>query len=352
MFKGAILPGKSSGSLVSIQLLRAIAAIVVVFGHAQTEAFQANGAFSPTRFDFGIGVDVFFIVSGFVMVISSAKLIGTAGAAGTFIRKRLWRVVPLYWFYTCGMLLAIAIFPSALNNAAASLPMVISSFLFLPFPNANGEYLPVLALGWTLNYEMFFYALFAIALLRRNARWLEVVWLLIMAAMILGAALPGTAFGFWGNPIIAEFLIGVLLAKLWQHSPCQRSAAMFALCLLTAAVLYVVLSPIEGLRLVSHGIPSAVFSVGLIFFLPLRLEQAGEGFARVVGDSSYSLYLSHPFVLAILRMVWGKFDPDFMQPWTYVLVATAACVVAGYASYILIEKPAIRLARRPAALPA
>lgn len=343
------MPGTSErgGSLVSIQLLRAIAAVVVVFGHAQTEAWQANSTFSPTRFDFGIGVDVFFIVSGFVMVISSRKLVGIAGAAGAFISKRLMRVVPLYWFYTCGMLLAIALFPSALNNAAASLPMILSSFLFLPFPNANGEYVPVLALGWTLNYEMFFYALFAIALLRRNPRWLEVLWLLIMAAMVLGAALPDTAFGFWGNPIIAEFLIGVFLAKFWLRSGSAPNAVTFALCLLTAGVLYLVLSPIQGLRLISHGIPSAVFSVGLIFFMPRSLERRGEGFARIVGDSSYSLYLSHPFVLAILGMVWGKVDPGFAQPWAYVAVATLASVAVGYASYILIEKPSLRLARRP-----
>lgn len=337
--------GAPSAQLVSVQLLRAIAATTVVFGHAETEATQVLPGLAIIGFDFGIGVDIFFIISGFVMWLSSAHLFGQEGAPQTFARRRFLRVVPLYWFYTLGMLAAIALFPSKLNNADITLGMVVSSFLFYPLPNTLGLYSPVLALGWTLNYEMFFYALFTLALVFDRVRGFRVLAGLILGFVLVGFLVEAGPLAFWGQPIILEFLLGVLLGRAFQARGHRPSAAWFLAAMAAAGVSYALLSGFES-RAIALGIPSGFFAVGFIFCLPGRLTYFLGGVARIGGDSSYSLYLSHPFALALVKIVWLRLDPGFAMPWGYVVAATAASVLAAYVLYLLIERPLLSVWRR------
>lgn len=339
------LAGASSAHLVSVQLLRAIAAITVVFGHAETEAVQVLPGFAPVGFNFGIGVDIFFIISGFVMYLSSAHLFGREGAPLTFARRRFLRVVPLYWFYTIGMLAAIALFPSKLNNADVTVGMVISSFLFYPLPNTQGNYSPVLALGWTLNYEMFFYALFAFSLMFDKVRGFRVLSGLILGFVLVGLVVREGPLVFWGQPIILEFLLGVLLARVFAACGPAPGRYGFLAAMAAAALSYVLLSGYET-RAISLGIPSGFFAAGFIFCLPARLNRVLDGLARVGGDSSYSLYLSHPFTLAIVKILWLRLDPGFDMPWSYVVVSTLASVIVAYGLYLGIERPLLRVWRR------
>lgn len=339
--------------LVSVQLLRAIAATAVVFEHAMAEAGQSVDGFARIGFDFGIGVDIFFIISGFVMWLSSAHLYGSRGGTTLFLKKRFQRVVPLYWVYTLGMLAAILLLPEKLNNPDASPEMVLASFLFYPYPNAIGEYTPVLALGWTLNYEMFFYALFAISLLLPRRLGFAALAALIIGFVLLWTTVSGGPVLFWGRPIILEFLAGVVLARAFLAWGNRPSLPLFAASVAAAFVAYALLSPVTS-RLVSLGIPSVIFASAFIFFLPARLGGALSGIARLGGDSSYTLYLSHPFTLAIVKIVWLRLDAGGSMPWLYVWAATMACVLAGYVLYLVIERPLLRLwkpRRKPAAQP-
>ncbi|MFD1797243.1 acyltransferase [Paracoccus aurantiacus] len=338
--------------LVSVQLLRAIAAAAVVFEHAQAEAGQTVEGFHHIPFDFGIGVDIFFIISGFVMWLSSSHLFGQPGGAKLFLIKRFQRVVPLYWLYTLGMLAAIWLLPDKLNNPDASPLMVLSSFIFYPYPNMIGQYTPVLALGWTLNYEMFFYALFAIALLFPRRLGFGVLSALILGFVTLWAVTSSGPVLFWGRPIILEFLIGVILARLYLEAGHKPNLILFAGFVALAFIAYWLLQGSDS-RLIRLGIPSAFFASAFIFFLPGRLSGALSGIAKVGGDSSYTLYLSHPFTLAVVKIIWTKLDPAGAHPWAYVWAATLICVLAGYVLYLLIEKPLLRLwKRKPAAQPA
>ena len=338
--------------LVSVQLLRAIAAAAVVFEHAQAEAGQTVAGFEHIPFDFGIGVDIFFIISGFVMWLSSAHLFGQPGGTATFLKKRFQRVVPLYWLYTLGMLAAIALLPDKLNNPDASPAMVLSSFLFFPYPNMIGEYTPVLALGWTLNYEMFFYALFALALFAPRRYGFAVLAALIFGFVALWTVTTGGPVLFWGRPIILEFLIGVILARLYTEAGHRPNPILFAAFVGLAFVAYGLLQGFDS-RLIRLGIPAAFFASAFIFFLPARLGGALKGIAKIGGDSSYTLYLSHPFTLAIVKIIWTRLDPAGAHPWAYVWSATLICVLAGYALYLLVERPLLNLwKRKPATQPA
>ena len=338
--------------LVSVQLLRAIAAAAVVFEHAQAEAGQTVAGFEHIPFDFGIGVDIFFIISGFVMWLSSAHLFGQPGGTATFLKKRFQRVVPLYWLYTLGMLAAIMLLPDKLNNPDTSPAMILSSFLFFPYPNMIGEYTPVLALGWTLNYEMFFYALFALALLVPRKYGLAVLSALILGFVALWAVTTSGPILFWGRPIILEFLIGVILARLNMEAGHRPNLILFAAFVLLAFAAYWLLQASPS-RLIRLGIPATFFASAFIFFLPGRLSGALKGIAKVGGDSSYTLYLSHPFTLAIVKIIWTRLDPAGAHPWAYVWSATLICILAGYVLYLLIERPLLSLwKRKPTAQPA
>lgn len=349
------MPAKSqnrSPHLVSVQLLRAIAATAVVFEHAQAEAGQVVADFVHIPFDFGIGVDIFFIISGFVMWLSSAHLFGAEGGTWQFLKKRFQRVVPLYWFYTLGMLAAIVLLPAQLNNPDASLPMIISSFLFYPYPNAIGQYTPVLALGWTLNYEMFFYALFAIALFLPRKYGFAALSALILGFVGLWFLTDSGPLLFWGRPIIIEFLIGVMLARAYSQGGHRPNLALFAGCVALSFAAYWLLQGFDS-RLIRLGLPSAIFSSAFIFFLPARLDGMAGAIAKLGGDSSYTLYLSHPFTLGAVKIIWLKLDPTASAPWAYVWAATLICVIAGYFLYLWIERPMLALwKRKPAPLAA
>lgn len=329
----------SKQKLISIQLLRAMAALSVVVGHAITEVHQSGSEYTLIKFNFGIGVDVFFIVSGFVMVLTGGGLAGKRGAPLEFMRRRVIRVVPLYWFYTIGMLIAIWLFSSQLNHSTTNIRQVVCSFAFLPCYSHEDGYSPVLRLGWTLNYEMFFYVIFAVALVFRPARmWFQRIWMLLLA-VIVARVLVGGPFRFWGDAVVLEFLAGAMLALLFQKLGSMRSATVFVLAVLTAGVLYFCVTAGNANRFIALGLPAIVFAAGFIFALPESWERHSAGFAHFLGDSSYSLYLCHPFALALVKIVWSRLDPTHAYPTVYLVAALVASVTAARLSFLWLEKP-------------
>src|SRR5882672_247790 len=129
----------------SVQALRALAALCVVVYHVD---FVGRGAF---------GVDIFFVISGFIICHVTAK------DHDGFLRKRLIRIVPLYWAGTL-CLYCLGLVAPRLLQSEPTLSGLVNSLLFIPYAKEGGRVYPILFLGWTLNYEMFFYALFACAL--------------------------------------------------------------------------------------------------------------------------------------------------------------------------------------------
>ena len=160
-----------------IQALRALAALIVTYGHVLHEALTMRGGevMSYIPYPTSVGIDAFFAISGFVIYISGYKLIDETNGYISFLKKRFVRVVPLYWFYTTLMLLVILILPGAVGTAQADFWHVVQSYLFIPHERPHGDGLkPLLALGWTLNYEIYFYAIFALVMAFVKSRFLAV----------------------------------------------------------------------------------------------------------------------------------------------------------------------------------
>ncbi len=341
----------------NIQIARFWAALVVVFSHVQHEARQGlehifDHGMRPSWFDGAVGVDVFFVISGLIMVLSSQKLHGRAGMV-EFVKRRVTRIVPLYWIFTLLMVLAFALTPVTLAHQGGGVWNLVLSLLFIPARDSMGGIQPVLALGWTLNYEMLFYAIFALAILlpKRHSIWAVVV--VIVALTLIGLAVPrgGSApLVFWTDPIMLEFVLGILLAQavLRRHA----IALPTALFLIVVAILLlgvtsrVMLLNTQWRWLVAGG-PALLIVAGAALG-PQAGDQPVSRLMRFLGDSSYALYLSHPFTINLLAIIWRKLGWD---TGSFIAAGTLLSVIVGGMTYVLLERPILdALHRRPLAL--
>ena len=202
--------------IAAVQSLRAFAALLVVAGHCQTEAAVAAAKqglpFAPLSvLPWGAGVDLFFAISGFIMVVASRPLFAAQGAAAAFAGRRLKRIVPLYWLCTTlYVLIQVAV--------RKPVPGVGASYLFWPVDTfGDGVPRPLFTLGWTLNYEMGFYALFALALALPRRRAVALVAILLAAATVAGQVCdpPTGPLWFWTRPIALEFAGGMAIGSAW-----------------------------------------------------------------------------------------------------------------------------------------
>ena len=349
------------GKLVLVQGLRALAALMVVVHHAQNEAMILAGRtgtdFVPRHgLPWPAGVDIFFVISGFIIVHAAAPLYGRPGARGRFVAHRIARLVPLYWLVT-GLYLALGLAAPALLSGEGGPPdaaRILASFLFWPMARPDGAVLPLYGLGWTLNYEMAFYALFALGLgfSRRGAvAWLvAALALLVLAGRLLPA--PPVSLAFWSDPIVLEFALGAGLALLraedWRlHAPARAALAAAGLFGLAAA------PDAPALRLLAWGLPAALLVAAAVLGRD-RPEAARGGWAarllgaaERLGDASYALYLLHPFALRAVRE--GLLRSGFavtLGPWPSLVLMVVLTLPAALLVHRLVERPLTRFVRR------
>lgn len=310
---------RTGTKLKSIQILRAFAAFVVLVSHLQKEIRRTVG---PTLLDSTnveiigqAGVDLFFIISGFIMVYVTRDMNPTLTSSINFLIKRILRVVPLYWILTLLTLSISLLEPSVKYHNHVELSYSIGSFLFLPFPREDGHFTPLLGVGWTLNYEMLFYVLFCFVILTRSSRRLITLMAILVVFSFFGMFVDRSLeqIWFWTRPITLEFLMGGVLAHLFLRGITIPTPA--ALVMIGAGAVCLSLS--GGLtdptayetRFWAWGIPSALIVGGIVLarkspfdYLPSRLASLAER----AGDGSYSLYLVHMFVIRIVTIALLK----------------------------------------------
>lgn len=331
--------------VVNVQILRFFAALAVALAHmgvAVEERFPEGGpAFRMIYpLDWGIGVDIFFIISGFIMYYLMQGRFGTPSAPAYFLKRRLLRIVPLYWLCTVLMLVSVVFAGSAINNNTIDPAHLAASFLFIPWPRTNGEMFPFLSLGWTLNYEILFYLIFAAGLFFARRTGLTVV-LALFAALITAACFAPEDWlilRFWGNGIIGEFLLGILLAAAFLRGIQFRAFTGFALVLAgigLAVVFYQTESYLVLSRFFTGGIPAAMIAAGVIL-MPPAPDKAHYRAMTVAGDASYALYLTHPFTSKAVAIIGAKVG---LSPLLIFAGGIVACIAVSVAVYFLFEKP-------------
>ncbi|RYE82307.1 MAG: acyltransferase, partial [Hyphomicrobiales bacterium] len=296
------------------------------------------------------GVDLFFVISGFIMVHSSAGLFGKPDGARLFIARRIARIVPLYWAATTLFLVVLLASPALLNSGAPNLQQIAASYLFWPMANAAGEPQPVYSLGWTLNYEMLFYVLFGAALLAPG-RFVVPLVTVALAGLVGAQALAGPLalpFGFWGQPIVLEFAAGMAVGLLRQNG--LRLDGRLRWLMAAAGIALFVLAAGDGWAQTSWG-AVALRGPGALLLVTAaacgRNVTAPSALVRslaTLGDASYALYLVHPFAMRALREVFVRLAPGATG--FFIVFALVAAVLAALAVYHWFERPMTKAVRR------
>jgi len=331
---------KPSGEVLTIQYLRGVAALMVVLQHASLPT--ALGVVSHLWLG-NWGVEIFFVISGFVMWYTTAA---TAIRPRDFMYRRVIRIVPLYWFFMT-LLIAIALtVPSILNSTVLTPVAVLKSFLFIPYYHLvlRDRIAPILFPGWSLNYEMFFYLMFAAGLTVRSLR---------LRLFLLGATLLVlSGLGWWlqphnaivneiTNPKLLMFSWGIGLAAAYLGG--LRMNGPVGLVLVSLGVTVYVAAN-QGAWILSTldyaGLSSLLVVAGFLALEPFARTFSAP-FLKLVGDASYAIYLSHLFALKFPEVVWehqhwfGGLSSDLF----YFAVCMAFATAIGILAHLWIEKP-------------
>ena len=344
----------------ALQWLRALAAGMVVFAHAQGDAMvhaaRTASRFTPLpAFPFEAGVDLFFVISGFVMVYASKGLFGQSGAGVAFFSRRLTRIVPLYWIATA-LFAALALRGAAIPHPTLS--EILASFGFVPFPRGlDGAPRPVHDLGWTLNYEMYFYAIFALFIAWPRGRAVALVTACLAGSVALGLLWPthSVALTYWCDPIVLEFAAGMGIALLFVSG--TRISGLVSLAAMVLAIIFLgmdvmglaneppgTVTPNGFARLLSWGVPMALVVAAIVLRkTPVQSEGTiGNALTRM-GDASYALYLFHPLAIIVLRKAWLAANlQQTLGFWPMIVLSVAAAIGLSLAIHRLIEKPLTR----------
>jgi len=310
-----------------IQALRFLAAIMVVFTHS---IFYASERLGQGEFSWGTGakgVDIFFVISGFVMVISSRFLVFSEDGWKIFLQKRLIRIVPLYWAATTFKLVVILLISSLVLHAKLDWWVIAKSYLFVPSHNLDGEIKPFLGVGWTLVFEMFFYLVFSISLLLRKNIYLFVGIVLLIFSML--SLFRGDNFSPWWflmDPIILEFYAGMIIGYFTLKN--KFIPKIPSIIVSTISLVYLFVSPnvLSLPRILEHGFPSAML-VWSIVSLEVYLQGKIPRSLIFFGAASYALYLFHPLVAPLAPVVLKKLSIGVF-PISVLLSVTIAMTVA------------------------
>jgi exopolysaccharide production protein ExoZ len=330
--------------VVSIQYLRGCAALMVVFFHLELQLHRVGyQGYWPGSLD--RGVDIFFVISGFIMWITTVKGVTPL----EFYRRRFLRIVPLYWLLTSVVLVLLVTFPSSVQSGRFDIWHVVGSYLFFPVVHpVAGVMQPLLIPGWTLNYEMFFYAIFGLGLFLPTLPRLIVVSTILcglaLVPLLTGPMLP-TAAQFYTSDIILEFSFGIALG--WLCSGGASFSARFAWpCFLIGVVAIATVGDGTPHRGLSVGVPAFLVVAGAIMIERLHgLPNIHS--LHLLGNASYSVYLSHTIVLSAVGQLWRRLPFDSLPGALAVFGCTAAAlaIAAGIAIYLFIEVPMLRLGR-------
>jgi exopolysaccharide production protein ExoZ len=339
----------------NIQALRGVAVLVVVFSHLLVIEKKFGGANTilPEWLQFGIfGVDLFFVISGFVMVTVTRGKFQNVRHSLLFLYHRASRIYPLYWVYTTLALIVFLIQPSWVNSSQGNQVNILASYLLFP-----DDLLPLVQVGWTLIHEMYFYLVFFIILLLVPEKLMPVSMLAWGAVIIVfGTSTGSPAYNLAFHPLTIEFIAGCILAWHYHNFTIRKINANGLVIIAGVGMIAAILgfvsfvaqtnsAPDGWWRLAIYGIPATVIVASIT-----HAERNGitlPDFLIQSGNASYSIYLSHLFTINVVGRVWKFFSTDAIYDNLIVLpIIFLFALLVGFLSYKLVEIPLLTLSRK------
>ena len=344
--------------LTGIQLLRAVAACLVVFAHFgfSVESYHAGYSyFARVGFERlgGIGVDIFFVISGFIMVSSLEGRQDGPSAALQFLKRRALRIYPLYWIWTT-VLLALWISGLALKNHTDSTTYLVASYFLWPIQNTDGIVHPFLDQGWSLIFEMFFYISLSICIAFKTGKTaIPVVAIAFIVAGYIADRFeinPSCQY-LLNSPLLFEFLLGMVAGTVFI-----RLHAATTLVIPTKLVKCMLLASIAGLigsfflrwnapSVVTYGIPAS-FMILSCALLKISEQNASIRVFTYLGNASYSIYLTHGFFTLAAGTLMKHGLGRQLNPDLIVVAGTVITIFVSAKTYTYVEVPLTRFFER------
>jgi len=332
----------------NIQALRGIAALLVVFAHL----LIIERKYSPDQIlgdymGFGLtGVDLFFVISGFIMVHVAARSKRGVRPVLDFLFARITRIYPLYWLVSAALVAVWFWRPELVFFSVSQAPDMLKSFALYPDTRP-----PLLVIGWTLIHEMGFYLVFALALLLKP-KWLLPflgLWaLMLVGGQYIGLDTAGPVRAILFSPLSYEFLTGALAGWIFHKTKAKFAAATLVLGLLLWAVTLYVLTSAGHTMIESHmgraihfALPATLVVYGLA-----GLQTNMPKWSQTLGDWSYALYLTHILSLSLFGRIWAKFaSAEKWDNFPALIIMTIASIAVAGLAYKLAEKPMLGAAK-------
>ncbi len=332
---------RPTAKLNNVQLLRAYAAIAVVYAHT---GFH----FGPLHPLGAFGVDLFFIISGYIM----ARILNSEHTRQYFLRRRLLRIVPPYWFFTFLVYFAAILAPQMMVHTRSNILQLFKSLFFIPFMKDIGIR-PMLFVGWSINYEIFFYVALAIglAIAPRRAAWIGSGIILATLTVCSFIAHPGPVVQFYSDPIILEFVMGVLGFYVCQSIGPIRSASIKSILMVVGAAAALALTVTEGFHLYFTQYRTVFFGIYAWVAVCAAVLLASNGWDTrnklliLIGDASYILYLIHAFVLDIFDRALARHLGHWLSNSTLtgMAIGITVSVILSIVLHLYAERPLLRL---------
>lgn len=329
--------------LVHIQILRFIAALSVIAFHALGVAPDGHKvAESPISFVLsygGRGVDLFFVISGFIIFYATH---GASLTPSEFLQRRVERIVPLYFFVIFTVTVLAVTLPATFDTPNWYTPRhILKSLAFIAFTDGD---MPVVYVGWSLEYEMYFYLAAALLMAATRDAWRNIV--VIFSALAIVGRIPGVEpalgnYAFFVDPLILEFVFGVIVGRVFVTGRVDWPMLVAAACAIAA-----VLATDPTQRIIVSGIPAALLVMAAAFLSRERTNHSWleRALARL-GDASYSIYLAQVETVTLAGTFVASLIPS-IPPLLLLTVTTAIVVAFGLLLNIAVERPLLRFSRR------
>lgn len=341
--------------IASIQVCRGFAAILVVLSHLHNVEAKYCSTHHMQIFRYGVlGVDLFFVISGFVIASVTYGRFGNRHDAVDFLYCRFARVYPIFWVYTSIALLGYLYKPNWFNSTYGHKVNILASYLLVP---SNTPML--ISQGWTLSFEVYFYLVISLLLLiasRRSALWILAIYGTIVVGIpsLLHLQLH-PVFQTMCNPLFLEFTSGFIIFHIYRKSRLHPAVGAVIACAafiwLGAIILYnarihggdvTSISEHAWQRTLLYGSFAALLIMGAV-----EMERTGIvcyfGFLEDIGEWSYSIYLSHLMIVELIGRIAHQFVPTMHS---LILLIDLICIpmvlLTGFLSYKYLERPFMR----------